>query len=230
MPTEWFVGRFGPVNLRANQRAFDGDPDLPLLLSLEHYNEETKRATKATIFHERTIHHRQPVESVSEPKEALLVSLNEQGRVDLDHMAGLLNKPTEEFLPDLKGIIFLNPQTNQWETDDQYLSGNVREKLVVADAAAVTDARFHENVEALKSIQPEDLPATEIDVRLGASWLPPDDVKQFIHKLLNVSTGVEIGHVHALGSWHMNADWEARGATSNTTDWGTDRYTGAGID
>jgi N12 class adenine-specific DNA methylase len=221
-----FIGRFGPVNLRANQRAFDGDPDLPLLLSLENYNEETKRATKATIFHERTIHHRKPIESVSEPKEALLVSLNEQGRVDLDHMAGLLNKPAEEFLPDLKGIIFLNPQTNQWETDDQYLSGNVREKLVVADAAAVTDARFHENVEALKSIQPEDLPATEIDVRLGASWLPPDDVKQFIHKLLNVSSGVEVGHVHALGSWHMNVDWEARGATSNTTDWGTDRYTG----
>ena len=221
-----FVSRFGPVNLRANQRAFDGDPDLPLLLSLENYNDETKRATKATIFHERTIHHRKPVESVSEPKEALLVSLNEQGRVDLDHMAGLLNKPAEEFLPDLKGIIFLNPQTNQWETDDQYLSGNVREKLAVADAAAVTDARFHENVEVLKSIQPEDLPATEIDVRLGASWLPPDDVKQFIHKLLNVSSGVEVGHVHALGSWHMNADWEARGATSNTTDWGTDRYTG----
>lgn len=221
-----FVGRFGPINLRANQRAFDGDPDLPLLLSLENYNDETKRATKATIFHERTIHHRKPIESVSEPKEALLVSLNEQGRVDLDHMAGLLNKPTEEFLPDLKGIIFLNPQTNQWETDDQYLSGNVREKLAIADAAAVTDARFHENVEALKSIQPEDLPATEIDVRLGASWLPPDDVKQFIHKLLNVSSGVEIGHVHALGSWHMNADWDARNATSNTTDWGTDRYTG----
>jgi len=223
---ERFVGRFGPVNLRANQRAFDGDPDLPLLLSLEHYNEETKRATKATIFHERTIHHRKPVESVSEPKEALLVSLNEQGRVDLDHMADLLNKPAEEFLPDLKGIIFLNPQTNRWETDDQYLSGNVRDKLAVADAAAVTDPRYHENVEALKSIQPEDLPATEIDVRLGASWLPPDDVKQFIHKLLNISSGVEVGHVHALGSWHLNADWEARGATSNTTDWGTDRYTG----
>ncbi|MCW5554494.1 MAG: DEAD/DEAH box helicase family protein [Verrucomicrobiae bacterium] len=223
---ERFVGRFGPVNLRANQRAFDGDPDLPLLLSLEHYNEETKRATKATIFTERTIHHRKPVESVSEPKEALLVSLNEQGRVDLDHMAGLLNKPAEEFQPDLKGIVFLNPQTNQWETDDQYLSGNVREKLAVADAAAVTDARFRENVEALKSIQPEDLPATEIDVRLGASWLPPDDVKQFIHKLLNVTSGVEVGHVHALGSWHLNVDWEARGATSNTTDWGTDRYTG----
>jgi N12 class adenine-specific DNA methylase len=95
--------RFGPLNLRANQRAFDGDPDLPLLLSLENYNDETKRATKATIFTERTIHHRQPVEAVGTPKEALLVSLNECGGVDLDRMAGLLNKPVEEFLPRLEG-------------------------------------------------------------------------------------------------------------------------------
>lgn len=221
-----FVSRFGPINLRANQRAFDGDPDLPLLLSLENYDDETKTATKATIFRERTIHHCKPVESVGEPKEALLVSLNERGRVDLDHMATLLGKPTEEFLPDLKGIIFLNPQTNEWETDDQYLSGNVREKFAIADAAAVTDPRFHENVEALKSVQPADLSATEIDVRLGASWLPPDDVKRFVHKLLNVSSGIEINHIHALGTWHVNGDWEARGATANTTDWGTDRYTG----
>ena len=221
-----FVARFGPVNLRANQRAFDGDPDLPLLLSLENYNDETKRAAKATIFHERTVHHRQPVEAVSAPKEALLVSLNERGCIDLDHMAGLLNQPVEEFLPDCKGLIFLNPQTNQWETDDQYLSGNVREKLAVADAAAVADPRFLENVEALKSVQPADLSATEIDVRLGASWLPPEDVKQFTHELLNIPSGVEIGHIHALGTWHVNADWEAKGATANTTDWGTDRYTG----
>ena len=220
-----FTARFGPVNLRANQRAFDGDPDLPLLLSLEHYNDETKRATKATIFTERTIHHRQPIESVSSPKEALLVSLNERGHVDLDHMAGLLNKPTDEFLPDLKGMIFLNPQTNEWETDDHYLSGNVREKLAVAAAAAVTDSRFLENVEALKSVQPADLNAAEIDVRLGASWLPPEDVKQFTQELLNIPSGVEIGHVHALGTWHLTGNWEARGATANTTDWGTNRYT-----
>ena len=220
-----FVGRFGPVNLRANQRAFDGDPDLPLLLSLENYNDETKRATKATIFTERTIHRRQPVESVGTPKEALLVTLNEHGRVDLDHMADLLNKPIAEFMPDLKGVIFLNPQTNQWETDDQYLSGNVREKLSVADAASVTDPRFAENVEALKSVQPADLAATEIDVRLGAAWLPPEDVQKFTNELLNIPSGVEIGHIHALGAWHINPNWEARGATANTTDWGTDRYT-----
>lgn len=220
-----FVGRFGPINLRANQRAFDGDPDLPLLLSLEHYNDETKRATKATIFTERTIHHRQPVESVDSPKEALLVSLNERGCVDLDQMADLLNKPVEEFLPELKGLIFRNPQTNEWETDDQYLSGNVRAKLAVADAAAVTDPRFAENVEALKSVQPADLDATDIDVRLGSAWLPPEDVRDFTNRLLNIPGGVEVGHVHALGTWHINGNWEAKGATANTTDWGTDRYT-----
>ena len=221
-----FVSRFGPINAPINQRAFHGDPDLPLLLSLENYDEETSRAVKASIFRERTIHHKQPVESVGSPKEALLVSLNEKGRVDLAHMADLLGKPVEEFLPDLRGMVFLNPQTKQWETEDQYLSGNVREKLIAADSANVSDPRFHENVEALKSVQPADLPATEIDVRLGASWLPPSDVQQFTHELLGVPSGVEVGHIHALGSWHVTANWEAKGATANTTDWGTNRYTG----
>jgi N12 class adenine-specific DNA methylase/adenine-specific DNA methylase len=219
-----FISRFGFLNDKANTRAFFGDPDLPLLASLENYDEETKRGTKAAIFRERTIQFRQQVQSVGTAKEALLVSLNERGCVDLDHMAGVLGKRVEDFLPDLKGAIFLNPQTNQWETEDQYLSGNVREKLTVADAAAVTDPRFRENVEALKSVQPADLPATEIDVRLGASWLPADDVQRFTHLLLGVSAGVEIGHVQALGSWYVKGDWNVKQATANTTDWGTDRY------
>ena len=221
-----FVSRFGSINAPINQRAFHGDPDLPLLLSLENYDEETRVAVKASIFRERTIHHKQPVESVGSPKEALLVSLNEKGRVDLAHMAGLLARPAADFLPDLKGMIFLNPQTKQWETEDQYLSGNVREKLIAADSANVSDPRFRENVEALKSVQPADLAATEIDVRLGASWLPPSDVQQFTHELLGIPSGVEVGHIHALGSWHVTGNWEAKGATANTTDWGTNRYTG----
>ncbi len=218
-----FVSRFGPVNARANTAAFRGDPDLPLLLSLEHYDEETKRAAKAAVFRERTVQRRPPVESVASPKEALLVSLNERGRVDLDLMAGLLGRPVAEFLPDLKGLVFRNPQSNQWETDDQYLSGNVREKLAAAEAAAVVDPAFGVNVEALKSVQPADLSAPEIDVRLGASWLPPEDAQQFVHELLGVTTGVEIGHVHALGAWYVKGNWEVKTATVNTTDWGTDR-------
>src|SRR5439155_17044755 len=130
------------------QRSFAEDPDLPLLLSLEHYNEETRKAAKAAIFRERTIQYKQPVHSAATAKEALLVSLNEKGRVDLDHISVLLGKAEEEFLPELKGAIFLNPQTNEWETEDHYLSGNVREKLLVADAASIIDPRFKENVEA----------------------------------------------------------------------------------
>ncbi len=221
-----FLSRFGPINARVNQLAFDGDPDLPLLLSLEQYDEENSRATKAAIFRERTIHDKKPIESVESPKEALLVSLNEKGRVDLKHMAGLLDQSVEEFMPDLKGMIFLNPQSKQWETEDQYLSGNVREKLVAADAASVGDPRFRENVAALKSVQPQDLPATEIDVRLGATWLPESDVEKFVHELLSVSSGVQVSHIHALGSWHITADWDVKRQTANVTDWGTNRYTG----
>jgi N12 class adenine-specific DNA methylase len=192
------LGRFGPINSIANQRAFHGDPDLPLLQSLENYDEETKKAAKAAIFRERTIHHKQPVQSAGSPKEALLVSLNEKGRVDLAHMGKLLARPEADFLPDLRGMVFLNPQTKQWETEDQYLSGNVREKLVAADAASVAEPRFRENVEALKSVQPEDLPATEIDLRLGASWLPPEDVQAFVHSLLGIESGVQVGHTHII--------------------------------
>jgi N12 class adenine-specific DNA methylase/SAM-dependent methyltransferase len=222
-----FLSRFGPINAHVNQCAFDGDPDLPLLLSLEHYDDERSIATKASIFHERTIHDKRPIESVGTPKEALLVSLNEKGRVDLDHMAGLLDQSIEEIMPDLKGLIFLNPQSKQWETEDQYLSGNVREKLIAAaDAAGVGDPRFRENVAALKSVQPQDLPATEIDVRLGATWLPEQDVEKFVHELLSVSSGVQVSHIHALGSWHITADWDVKRQTANVTDWGTSRYTG----
>jgi N12 class adenine-specific DNA methylase/SAM-dependent methyltransferase len=220
-----FISRFGYISVAVNQRAFYGDPDMPLLLSLEHYDEETSRATKASIFRERTIHHKRPVESAGTPKEALLVTLNEKGKVDLDHIASLLARPVAEVLPDLKGMVFLNPQNNQWETEDQYLSGNVREKLVAADTASVSDHRFRENVEALKSVQPADLPATEIDVRLGAAWLPPSDVQEFVNHLLGIPSGVEVGHIHALGSWHVTGNWEAKAATANTTDWGTNRYT-----
>ena len=217
-----FVARYGPISSRPNTRAFDGDPDLPLLLSLEVYDEETKRATKTAIFCERTIHHQKPVESVETPKEALVVSLNEKGRVDLEHMSGLLCRSVEEFLPELQGAVFQNPQTGEWETEDQYLSGNVREKLEVAEAASLTDPRFKENVEALKAVQPEDLSATEIDVRLGASWLPAEDIERFCQELLG-ATDIQVSHSHAIGTWVVSGDYFAKRTVANTTDWGTDR-------
>jgi N12 class adenine-specific DNA methylase len=123
-------------------------------------------------------------------------------------------------------MIFLNPQDQQWEAEDQYLAGNVREKLIAADTASVADPRFRQNVEALKSVQPKDLLATEIDLRLGAAWLPEQDVKKFIQELLGVSSGVRVSHVDTLGSWVVRAEAEVKNQTANKTDWGTSRYTG----
>ena len=117
-----FVARLGPVSDRANVIAFRGDPDLPLLLSLEHYDPESSRATKAAIFRERTIQKHRPPPNLTTPQEALLVTLNERGCVDLDYLAGLLHRKPSEFLPDLKGTIFLNPQSKRWETEDLVLA------------------------------------------------------------------------------------------------------------
>ena len=172
-----FVARHGPVSDRVNALAFRGDPDLPLLFSLENYDSETNKAVKTAIFRERTIQQQKSITSAESPKEAVIISLNEKGRVDLQHMAALLRRPAEEFLPELKGVLFLNPQTREWETEDHYLSGDVREKLQTAEVASVNETRFHENVEALKSVQPENLSATQIDARLGACWIPVKDVE-----------------------------------------------------
>ena len=179
-----FVARFGAMNESANRRAFRGDPDLPLLCSLEDYNSDTKRAAKAAIFHERTIQKPRRAVAPESPADALVLSLNEKGRVDLEYMETLLNRRAEEFLPDLKGLVFQNPETEQWETEDQYLSGDVRAKLTTARAAALAQPRYVENVSALEAVQPNDLTASEIDARLGAVWIPSDDVEAFAMGLL----------------------------------------------
>ena len=162
-----------------------------------------------------------PLES---PKEAVIISLNEKGRVDLEHMASLLSRPAEEFLPELKGVLFLNPQSREWETEDHYLSGDVREKLQTAEAASLTEPRFHENVEALKSVQPENLSATEIDARLGACWIPVKDMEAFAQELLGAED-VTIRFHAATRHLDGAGRYMAKGSVANTTDWGTNRAT-----
>jgi N12 class adenine-specific DNA methylase len=221
-----FYARFGAISEQTNTRAFAGDPDLPLLLSLEDFNDETHRATKTAIFRERTIRHQKAAESAQTAKEALLISLNENGKVDLPHMSWLLKKPIEKFLPELSGMIFHNPQSQRWETDDAYLSGNIREKLMEAEQAVLTDSRYAQNVEALKAVQPVELKATEIDARLGSVWIPEKDVKRFAQELLNLPSGrsVQVRHLPAMGSWAVQAEYEVKGSVANTTEWGTPRY------
>jgi N12 class adenine-specific DNA methylase len=142
--------------------------------------------------------------------------------VDLDHLAGLLHRKSSEFLPELKRVIFLNPQTNRWETEDQYLSGNVRAKLVTAEAAALVDEQFHGNVEALRLVQPADLSASEIDGRLGSTWIPAEDIQRFAEELLG-EDGVSVSHVPQLGLWVVRGSYGIKFSVANTTEWGTDR-------
>ena len=219
-----FAARFGPLNSSANQRAFRADPDYPLLCSLENYRHDIKRATKTAIFHERTIHSATPVYQAETAKDALVVSLNERGTVDLEHMSSLLEKDVPGLMPELKGLIYLDPETNRWETEDSYLSGNVREKLAVARRAAESDPRFQENVRALQAAQPEDLRPSQIEARLGASWVPDTDVEAFVSSLLG-GNRVEITHSPQVGAWFVTASPEARVSVANTTEWGTARYT-----
>ncbi|MEI9898144.1 MAG: hypothetical protein WDN28_30885 [Chthoniobacter sp.] len=218
-----FVARFGAVNDSANRRAFRADPDYPLLCSLEDYNDETKRAEKTPIF-PRT-HHPTGTDAgcCETPKDAIVLVLNGTGRVDLSRMEALLSRPPEEFLPKLKGLLYRNPQTEQWETDDQYLSGDVRVKLENARAAASKDANYQENVTALEAVQPADLTASEIDARLGAAWIPAADVEAFTRSLLGAE-GVTVAHAAVVGTWFLRGDYGARATVANSTEWGTHRY------
>jgi N12 class adenine-specific DNA methylase len=218
-----FVARFGAINESANRRTFRGDPDLPLLCSLEDYNSDTKRAAKAAIFYERTIRKPRRTVAVESAADALVFSLNEKGRVDLAYMEALLDCRTEQFLPELKGLVFHNPETEQWETEDQYLSGDVRAKLTTARAAALAQPRYVENVSALEAVQPNDLSASEIDARLGAVWIPSVDVEAFAKSLLDAD-GINVSHAATLGTWFVRVDFNARGTVANTTEWGTLRY------
>ncbi len=217
-----FVRKFGPLSERRNVSAFRGDPDLPLLLSVEHFDREAGTAAKAAIFRERTIAARSAPQRVDDARSALLVTLAERGQVDLELLRSLFRLSEAEVLVQLKGLIFFNPENQRWETDDDYLSGNVREKLWAAEAAVRTDHRFQANVEALRQVQPEDLTPADIDARLGSSWLPCEDIQAFAEHLLG-ERGVDVKHADLIGSWSVKGAWNVRIAVANTTEWGTDR-------
>lgn len=195
---------------------------MPLLLALEQFDSENKEATKASIFRERTIQKQRPAGEIKTAQDALLVSLGERGCVDIDHLSGLLKRTASEFLPELRGAVFLNPQSNRWETEDEYLSGNVRAKLAAAEAAALVEEQYKANVEALKLVQPVDLTGSEIDARLGSTWMPASDIQAFAEDLLG-EKGVTISHVPQLGLWVVRGGWNSRASVANTTEWGTDR-------
>lgn len=187
-----FSGKYGLINSRANTSAFSQDSSFSLLSALEIIGEDGELERKADMFSKRTIKPHTPVTSVDTASEALAVSLGEKATIDMDYMMELSGKSENEIFEDLKGVIFLNPlyeYGNSYEPKylmaDEYLSGNVREKLKIAkNSAELYPEDYKVNVEALQKVQPKDLTASEISVRLGATWLPPDDVQEFIFHLL----------------------------------------------
>jgi N12 class adenine-specific DNA methylase len=187
-----FVAEFGLISSTANSRAFNADSAYYLLSSLEVIDEDGELERKADMFTKRTIRQKTIITHVDTATEALAVSLGEKACVDLDYMSELTGFDREKLLNDLQGIVFLNigsaaSQERAYVTADEYLSGNVREKLRLAEAAAAVDPSLNINVEALKAIQPKDLEAGEIGVRLGATWIDPSYIQDFMYELLDTT-------------------------------------------
>ena len=226
-----FVRRQGFLWSKKNAKAFDGDPDAPLLLALEEWDADTQKATKAPFFSRRVFEPYRPAEKAETADEALAISLNEMGRIDWTRMQELTGHSPKELQELLGHMVYRNPDGEAWETADAYLSGNVREKLRVAEAAAEHDGQYRRNVEALERVQPEDLTPAEIDARLGVSWIPVEDVRAFIGATLGLQESwYTLVYVPQTATWSLTAPLSSRGRIQNATDnsetWGTARYFG----
>jgi len=187
-----FTKQYGLISSRANNMAFSRDSSYSLLSSLEVLDDEGNLERKADIFYKRTVRAYKPVTSVDTASEALAVSMGEKAEVDMDYMRELTGKSEQEIYSELKGVIYLNPLhegnphfEDKYLIADEYLSGNVREKLEIARTAAADKPEYSINVQALEKVQPEPLTASEISVRLGATWIPPEIVQQFIYEFLD---------------------------------------------
>lgn len=210
-----FTAKYGLINSRANKSAFSDDSSFALVSALEILGDEGQLERKADIFFKRTIMPHKPITQVDTASEALAVSIGEKAIIDMEYMKRLTGKEEDEIFNDLKGVIFLNPLYNgnddnqvKYFMADEYLSGNVREKLAIAKKFAEADSSFNINIEALGKVQPEDLTASEISVRLGSTWLPVDIVQQFIYEFLNTpgyaKSSIIVHYSKYTGEWSID--------------------------
>ena len=230
-----FTAKYGLINSRANSSAFSQDSSFSLLSALEVLGDDGQLEKKADMFFKRTIKPHTPVTSVDTSSEALAVSMGEKACIDMEYMCELSGKPEEEIFADLKGVIFLNPMYgygNSTEAKylmaDEYLSGNVREKLVWAKKSAqLSPEEYSINVEALQKVQPKDLTASEISVRLGATWLPPEIVEQFVFEFLGTPRyaqwNIKIHFSEYTGEWNIEGKSYDRGNVKAYSTYGTSR-------
>ena len=235
-----FTANYGIINSRANETAFSSDSSYFLLCSLEKLDSEGKFKAKADIFTKRTIRPNIRIERVDTSNEALIVSLQERAKVDLNFMSKLVGKPKEEIIKDLQGLIYKVPFSNnnetqeyEYQTADEYLSGNVRAKYEVAKTLAEEDSTFQVNADALKEVVPKDIPATEIGVKLGSTWLPPKVVKQFMFELLETPRWyyesyyrgdlIDVDYSEHSGEWHISNKNRDSGNVKANSTYGTAR-------
>ena len=223
-----FKAQYGLINSTANKRAFRQDSSYCLLASLEILDEEKNLKRLADIFTKRTIRKPEPVTSVDTPSEALALSIGEKAKVDVPFMVQLCGKPEQEITDELAGAIFRNPVTQQWETSDEYLSGNVREKLATAETFSANHAEYQINVDYLKRVQPKDLDASEIEVRLGANWVKPEYITRFMREVFKTPgyyAGDEIKATYSeiSGAWNISGKSMDRGNPLVTNTYGTMR-------
>ena len=222
-----FSAEYGIINGKANGRAFEGDSSYYLLCSLEILDEDRKLKRKADIFSKRTIRRKKPVTQVDTASEALAVSIGERAKVDLPFMARLTGKAEDEIVADLQGVIFLDPLEQTWQTADEYLSGNVRAKLRVAQTAAESDPSFAVNVEALQAAQPKNLDASEIDVRLGTTWVDKAYIQRFMIELLGIpyyeQRRIHVNYAPQTAEWSIDGKSLLSENVNNHMKYGTRR-------
>lgn len=229
-----FAEKYGRINSRANSSAFSTDNAYYLLSSLEVRDSEGNFLRKADMFSKRTIRQKISVTSVDTASEALALSLAEKAKVDMPYMMELTRKSEEEILSDLKGVVFLNPEhdgnkdvAHKYLPADEYLSGNVREKLRTARLLAEKDERYTINVHSLEAVQPVDLSASEISVRLGATWLPPEVIRDFLFDLLRTPfyqrRNIRVNYSTYTGEWNIDGKSLDRGNVRSENTFGTER-------
>ena len=222
-----FTKKYGLINSRGNNSAFSNDSSYYLLCSLEILDENGNLARKADMFTKRTIRPKEKITEVDSAIDALLVSISEKARVDIPFMKELCKMDEDKMLSDLEGEIFKIPGEEKYVTADEYLSGNVREKLKVAEQYANNDEKYNINVKYLKEVQPLDLSASEISVRLGSTWIPEDDIKEFINYLLqpswNVLRNIRVHYMPSTSEWNIEGKNYDKYNVKSYNTYGTNR-------
>ena len=224
-----FTAKYGLISSNANKRAFSQDSSYCLLTSLEFLDDKGELKRKADIFSKRTIRRAETVTSVDTASEALAVSIGERAGVDLSYMSQLSGKTEEELTEELAGVIFKNPIGEKWEPSDEYLSGNVREKLLTAKQFAEDHPEYQVNVQYLEQVQPKDLDASEIEARLGATWISEDYITRFMAETFHtpryyVGSKVKVQYAEVTGQWNvMGKNVDSYGNALVTSTYGTQR-------